>query len=763
MKPNRLLSIALIVITSLFGSAVSFADSARWITTDNADSPNSWIAFRKDVNLKRRPSKAILRIAADSKYWLWINGDLAVFEGSLKRGPRPGDGYYDEIDVAPFLKKGVNKIAVLMWHFGKEGFSHQSSGKAGLIIDSDIADFNTNCSWLCCKHPAYGTCGDPLPNFRLAESNLRFDARDDIPGWQTADCAKQFGFSAAVEAGKWNDKPWGNLDPRPIPMWKDHGIRQADFVRRPAPENRDSVVVRLPYNMQFTPVFTLNDPVGGNTVSINTDHTFDAGAINLRAEYVTRQGRQCYESLGWLSGDYLYLILPRTVQVESVCFRETGYDCSVQGAFDCSDPFYNIFWQKAMRTLYINMRDTWFDCPERERAQWWGDAVVLMGESFYSYSHSVHQLMRKGIHELAAWQKPNGILFTPIPAGNWSQELPGQMLASIGRYGFWTYFMNTADRQTIVDVYPAVKRYLATWSTDETGLTAIHKGEWDWGDWGDNRDMRLIYSGWHYMALEAAANMADMLGLPDDASSYRAMMADVKRGYNKCWNGYAYRHPTYNQCTDDRVQALAVISGIADPDKYDAITNFLADKSNWHASPYMEKYIMEALFVMNHGDIALSRAKTRFDNMINHPDFNTLFELWRSSRQGMDGATVNHAWSGGPITVLAQQMCGIDPVLPGYKVFRVEPKPSGMQHASLTVPSVAGNISSSFSDTADAFTLSLSVPKGSEALVYLPTTNVSHIDAGKLNVAKALDNSAPHSGRTCLRVKAGDYSFTVTK
>ena len=81
----------------------------------------------------------------------------------------------------------------------------------------------------------------------------------------------------------------------------------------------------------------------------------------------------------------------------------------------------------------------------------------------------------------------------------------------------------------------------------------------------------------------------------------------------------------------------------------------------------------------------------------------------------------------------------------------------------MTVPSVAGNISSSFSDTADAFTLSLSVPKGSEALVYLPTTNVSHIDAGKLNVAKALDNSAPHSGRTCLRVKAGDYSFTVTK
>lgn len=109
--------------------------------------------------------------------------------------------------------------------------------------------------------------------------------------------------------------------------------------------------------------------------------------------------------------------LPKHVALTRVAYRETGYDTEPQGSFRCDDDFYNRFWQKALRTLYVNMRDNYFDCPDRERAQWWGDVVVLMGESFYAYSISAHALMRKAILELAGWQKPGGELFSPIPAG----------------------------------------------------------------------------------------------------------------------------------------------------------------------------------------------------------------------------------------------------------------------------------------------------------------------------------------------------------
>lgn len=111
------------------------ATEGKWIAPSDANHPNTWMTFRKDIILPKRPEKAVAQIAVDSKYWLWINGQLAVFEGGVKRGPTPKDTYYDEVDLAPFLQKGKNQIAILVWYFGKEGFSHKSSGQAGLLFN----------------------------------------------------------------------------------------------------------------------------------------------------------------------------------------------------------------------------------------------------------------------------------------------------------------------------------------------------------------------------------------------------------------------------------------------------------------------------------------------------------------------------------------------------------------------------------------------------------------------------------------------------
>ena len=116
----------------LGGCGVSSPPEARWITSGEAgaDQPNTWIAYRHNVGVAEIPREAVVRIAADTKYWLWVNGDLVVFEGGLKRGPTPDDTYYDRVDLAPYLHRGENRIALLLWHFGKEGFSHRDSGRS---------------------------------------------------------------------------------------------------------------------------------------------------------------------------------------------------------------------------------------------------------------------------------------------------------------------------------------------------------------------------------------------------------------------------------------------------------------------------------------------------------------------------------------------------------------------------------------------------------------------------------------------------------
>ena len=131
---NRILIITALLLFSLTGYAKNW--EGKWIVNfDSQSTTNSWFAFRKQVDIDKVPNQAIARIAADSKYWMWINGKQVVFEGSLKRGPNPTDTYYDEVDIAPFLKPGQNTIAILTWYFGKDGFSHISSGKAGLLFD----------------------------------------------------------------------------------------------------------------------------------------------------------------------------------------------------------------------------------------------------------------------------------------------------------------------------------------------------------------------------------------------------------------------------------------------------------------------------------------------------------------------------------------------------------------------------------------------------------------------------------------------------
>lgn len=674
---------------------------AKWITasvSDSTDAPNTWMSFEKTVALDAVPSSAVARIGADSKYWLKINGQKVVFEGGLKRGPEPGAGYYDEIDVAEYLHVGENTIDVLLWFFGKDGFSHVSSGKAGLIfsLETNGLEVVSDSSWLCCVRPEYSTPGEPYPNYRLSESNIRYDSTVPQPQMQNA-----------RELGTWGEAPFGKMILRPIPMWKDFGVKTGELIRK-----GDTTILKLPYNIQMTPIIKVSDEVGGSLVHIQTDHSKSGRTHCIRAEYITSKGEQTYESLGWMNGQQIMVIAPENVQVQEISYRETGYNTELEGSFACSDPFYNLFWEKAMRTLYVNMRDNFFDCPDRERAQWWGDVVVLMGECFYSYSTSTHALMKKAIDELCAHQAEDGALHSPIP-GVYTKELPGQMLASVGKYGFWNYYMNTGDLETIRNAYPAVKRYLDVWETDSTGLTVYRKGGWSWGDWGDNKDRALIQAGWHHLALEGAASMADALGYDADAEAFRATMAKVAAGFNACWTGTEYRHPDYDKLTDDRVQALAVLSGIAGEDKYPQIIEFL--KKTEHASPYFEKYVMEALFKMGEGEYAMERCSRRFGEMVSHPDYTTLFEGWEIGSSKYGGGTTNHAWSGGAITVIGAELCGIKPIEPGYKKFEVRPQPAGLSEVSLAFPTVRGEVSYSHKVVGEDFKFTITVPKDTKA------------------------------------------------
>lgn len=341
---------------------------------------------------------------------MWLNDELVVFEGSLKRGPFPQGTYYDTVEIAPFLKEGENTIAVLVWHFGKDGFSHVNSGKAALLFDVQGENI-TICSdagWQCSVYEAYQNTGEPFPNYRLPESNIRFDARREISHWNKQQFEGHLAPAAVI--GQANDLPWGELVKRQIPLWKDSGLQSYTAVRQSA--DGDTLFCSLPYNAQITPFLKVNAQEG-KLIKIQTDNYRGGSENGLRAEYITRRGVQEYESLGWMNGHEVWYIIPEGVEIIEVKYRETGYDTEISGTFNCNDPFYTELWKRSARTLYITMRDNYMDCPDRERAQWWGGEVNELGETFYSLSPSSYRLAVKGIYELMNWQRPDGTLIRP--------------------------------------------------------------------------------------------------------------------------------------------------------------------------------------------------------------------------------------------------------------------------------------------------------------------------------------------------------------
>ncbi|BDD09324.1 hypothetical protein FUAX_17560 [Fulvitalea axinellae] len=695
---------------SMTGMASPAGSGAKWISVAGFEhSPNQWYSLRKTVTLDRKPKKAPFKISADSKYWLWINGTLAVREGMVKRGPNPRDTYYDELDLAPYLKKGENTISALVWYFGKEGFSHKDSKRFGFYMSGQAGKIAvvSDGTWKIRRNEAYTTMkGGKAANYRLPESNVSYVATEEMSGW-TGTGFDDSAWEQAEVVGPVGVAPWGRLVKRPIPQWKDFGLVKTKDWKREG--NR--VKLKLPYNMQFSFWVKVKAPAG-KAVSVSTDTYSWLNDTPVRGQYITKEGIQSYEHLPWMSGHEIFIDLEEGVELLEAGYRETGYATEFDGDVVLNDPFMMKLKEKANSTLYVNMRDTYFDCPDRERAQWWGDLVLLMEESFYAMDNDAMNLSKKAIRELVDWQKPSGVLYSPIPAGNWDKELPQQMLAAIA-LGFRNYYTFTGDLETYTYVYPMVKKYLGLWNIQENGLVNFKGGGWNWSDWGGKIDAVLMEQAWMYMALDTYADIAEKAGHPADAQEARAKMARIKRYANRnLWTTEGYRSPEYKHGIDDRGNGLMVVAGIAGPDKYEKIAQILASVRN--SSPYIDKYELEALYIMGKERQALKRTKQRYAKMVKS-EYTTLWELF-----DLGNCSYNHGWSGGPMTMMYKYIAGLRPTVPGFKAFDVFPQAEGFNELECNVSTMRGEVKIDYEKSAEGVYMRLEVPKGSEARIRVP-------------------------------------------
>jgi hypothetical protein len=682
--------------------------SAHWVSPA-ASSVNLWLCYRKPFVLPSQPASAVARIAADSKYWLWVNGQMVVREGELRRAPNPVDTWYDQIDLSPFLQAGSNTIAVLQWHFGKTGFSHTNSGTAGFLFEmnADGTSVRSDTTWRMVTNTAFQLATTvPQPNSRISESSLRYDARLDLGGW-TNQNFDDSGWSSPTDCGAVGGGTWGNLWQRPLPFWQELPLQ--NFASTNVSGSAPAVwTCYLPVNEQFTPWLDISNASSGQIISIVPDTV--ANTSSPAHEYVTRAGRQSFEFPAWISGHYVQFTIPSGVTVYGLKFRPHLANTTRYGSFDCDDTNLITLWNKAANTMGVNMMDTWGET--RERANWIGDSSVILAQVPYAYDPLANLISRKSLLELIHWQRADITMFAPAPANY--KELPVQVLAAVGTFGVWRYYRDTGDLSFLQQCYPALKNYLLNgWQTNSQGLVVHRVGQWDWEDWGDNIDPPLLDNAWYLLAMDAAAQIAPLVGHPLDAASFLSRAQGIRNQFNTSfWTGSAYRSSTYSGETDERGNAMAVLAGLTNPSQAAALRTMLINQQ--HCSPYMEKYVLQALFALGYPDDALARMRSRYSAMIG-ASATTLWELFPAS------GGFNHGWSGGPLPLLDEYVTGITNTSLGFATFDVRPALGNtLSRAQANVPSPHGLIAISAARDGMNYRLSVRVPPGSSGRSFQP-------------------------------------------
>lgn len=763
MRKLIIVLLTLLLVQSAANAGTS--TNAQWIWQQNNGPDNTWMAFRKTINLDEVPAEVLVDISVDTKYWLWINGEMVLFEGGLARGAAPNTIYYDPVDIAPFLKQGENTIAILVWHWGRTHKTHEDSGKGGLCLSSSaMPELNTNASWKMKLHPAYdpNSGGNSSPN-RPNPFNVKFDGRTAMGDWTEeawyTTAYDDSNWSTPIEKGGVNASPWGTWVERAVPQWNDRGLVDYEAlkvnsttVQLPYTNTTGANVTisaKLPFNQQITPFLKVKSSAG-KTLVMDTDN----GSNLLTGTYITRNGTQQFESYTWINGHNVEYTIPAGVEVIELKYRWTGVG-EMTGSFECSDDFYTRLWWMARNTLYVCARDNYMDCPDRERGLWIGDVADQAGAIFYTLDEPGRLLLKKAIDNTIAYRDGDTIQGLAPGFGAYrgsSSELASQSLQFIAQ-GIWQYYYNTGDTATLDNAYPAVLNYLKVWNMMDNGLPEYRKGYANWVDWGEKTDVHATVAIWYYMALNAAKDMALTLGQDQDIAWLDGRINSIKDKFMaEYWRGTHYS--TAGRAIEERVTALSVISGLADSAHYDIIAenNLFPVRE---ASPHMEWIVEEALIQTGHADKALQRMQERYKGQVNRPNLTTLYEKFTAN--GAGSGTPNHAWNA-PNFVLSRYITGIKATEVAWSSYEVCPNLVNMTSFKSNVPSVKGDIKVEVLASKTNFNLKLESPEATTAIVGIPKKNTTIIEV-KLAGQTIWKNEAFVSGVQGVTFHSEDEAF----
>lgn len=452
---------------------------ACWIWVNKDGTPDVYGEFYNEFIWEEDDVDCLL--SCDGDYTLYINGQYVA---SNQYGDYEWYKSYDRIDITPYLKKGKNSIAALVWYFGADS-QRYIKAQAGLIFE-----LQSN--------------GEVV----LA-SGENTQARYSVAYKQGVQklVTRQLGFSFAYDATKEDDwKTTGNGFQKAVLINKDYS-----FIERPIQklkllervhgrailaENNHYIIDLGRETVGLASLDFVSPAVQKMTVAWGEDLL--GGHVRQRIEhrdfsfdYVAKAGKNEYVNYMLRLGcRYLEIYTEMSIEIESIGLIPQVYSVQ-EKQVKLDNALDQKIYDACVNTLKLCMMEHYVDTPWREQCLYVYDSRNQALCGYHAFENGNADYVRANLTLISQDRREDGLLAICYPCG---MDLT---IPSFSLYYFMQvneYLKNTGDITLAEEVYDKLISVLNVFINNrKDGLVLKFEGEnhWNFYDWSPYLDGAL--------------------------------------------------------------------------------------------------------------------------------------------------------------------------------------------------------------------------------------------------------------------------------
>ena len=762
MWRRRLLLLAWVFLYWISGQAQQTAPlPAPWVSYPSASQTAYGVYhFRRSFDLYRLPEKLVIHVSADNRYNLFVNGQRVCY------GPAKGDLQtykYDVVDIAPYLKKGANLMAALVYNGGEDRPLAFVGAQTAFMLRAATEDFaflNSSNGWKVYRNPAYTpvTYQEMLFNERWFYGFYACGPGDRVEGAQYPWGWEQPGYDDAAwlpaEPLRFDKQPPWKLMERNIPFMANHRVLPA-LIRKanvpnlaPGPwdgsraftipaNTRASVLIDFDVLTMGYPELTLQ---GGKSSQVQVKYAEALyEAVHLKAHrdsvngltmygvwdiFHPDGGKRTFRPLWKRTFRYVQFNIEtkeEPLQVLGYQLEYSGYPYPDMARFESDDPRLNKIFEMSNRTLQMCSGETYYDTPFYEQLSYGGDNRPIAAIS--TYNSTDDRLLREVLRLYPqSLNRETGLFKSAYPSrfdfdhGTWSMG----WIQTLHDY----YFMR-GDSAFIKPFLPGIEgvlNYFERYLDKGTGIlgTVPSRNFMDWsitkGSVPRSNDKREIIQSAlltldYAHTLDCSAALGHALGWKQKATYWTQLSRQIKAAVNRnCWDEkqQLFRDYADRAVFSQHTNILAILCDLVPPaQQAELLRRILTwDGFEERASSYFAFFLFKAMEKTGQEDLFLDHLDF-WQQFINR-GHTTCGETGFASHDRSDC----HAWSAHPSYYLLRLVGGIKPGDVGFQTVQITPHLGKLQQLKADMPHPKGRIAVEYQKTKKGLQARIILPAG---------------------------------------------------